>query len=168
MLQLIANITRYFRRAKYVARRRKKIKEELDKCPDQESRERRMVEIREELLDEMVRAEEKERQIELAINRYNQMAAAILDLKWAIVVFCQYPNEKILREDFESSPEVFRLAKNRLILYARWIVEVDPVFPDNEFIKMIGPINIDSYKNLEEWDQFFQEVGILCETHLGV
>lgn len=126
----------------------------LDSCPDERSR---------RLMLARIRAQEKEIEIRYARiwNYQRQMTIGFLDMVEAISMM--YDDDSKIEPTKEQTKEataLFDAGKAKLLMYSRWMGQLNPGSCALEWVRQIEPITLDSFHTSNGWLAFIESLPV--------
>ena len=124
----------------------------LANCPDEESKNRALLEMMQE--DDQ-RYEEAIRKMHLR----HAMTLASIDFVHALSDQYSYPDDPSITEDTHlAAPKRFVKAKDGMLMNARWLVLAGEEYLE-KYIALLEPVQIDTYVTDVEWDEFLKKLS---------
>ena len=131
-----------------IAAHRIEVKRLLANCPDERSR---------TLLKARIEKQERDLEIRYArIHNYQQqMEIGFFDMIEAILVaYGDDPEIELDRAKLAEINELFNNGKSKLLMYSRWMVQLNPGSCAQYWVDLIEPLTLSSYKTVDEWRNF--------------
>ena len=129
------------------------VKRLLDSCPDEASR---------RLLKARIENQERELEIKYARiwNYQKQMTVGFLDMVEAMAIMYDDTGKKPTEAEVSEATELFENGKAMLLMYSRWMHQLNPGSCAKAWVEMIEPINLNSFKTCDEWLQFIDSLPV--------
>ena len=135
------------------AQNRMWLKKQLRDCPDEESKLRKLDYLAQKL-------EKQYYDISCRANQQHSLRLAMLESIAAVEAYTDPTNQKYSDYDRREAPENFYRARNKIVLYARWIMlgeEKNTRFV-KENIDRLEHIQLEEISSLDEWKKVLHSI----------